>query len=98
MNKSKLKTMEQEFPFLKSFLEKNFGLALKDKRTSLNIKVERMDPNLLYFYGDHLDGQQSKFLKEKQYGSLFTSFFFIDSEGKTICSRFGIVFSETLLV
>ncbi|MFA7717919.1 MAG: hypothetical protein WC875_04345 [Candidatus Absconditabacterales bacterium] len=89
MNKSKLENLEQEFPFLKSFLEKNFGLALKDKRTTLNIKVQRIDPEILFYFGDHMDGHRCRFIKEKQYGSLFTSFFFINNAGEPIYFRFG---------
>lgn len=97
MNKQKLEKMEQEFPFLKEFLAKNFGEFLKDKKTSLEIKVERIDANLLFYRGDHADGHQSRFLKEKHYGSLFTSLFFINDIGKTTFYHFGPLREYSLL-
>lgn len=89
MNKQKLEKMEKEFPFLKEFLTKNFGGFLKDKKTTLEIKVKRMDANLLFYTGDHADGYRSRFLLEKYYGSLFTSLFFINKTGKTTFSHYG---------
>lgn len=85
MNKNKLKKLEQEFPFLKNFLEQNFGAFLKDKKTTLEINVKRMDANLFFYHGDHIDGHQSQYIGKKQYGSLFTGIFFTD--GSSIIRR-----------
>lgn len=89
MNKNKLKKMEQEFPFLKSFLDKNFGAFLKNKNTNLNVKIQRMNPTLLFYAGDHLDGMESKYIREKEYASLFTCFFFLNEAGEIIFSQYG---------
>jgi len=86
---TKLEKMEQEFPFLKSFLDKNFGASLKDEKTELDIKVKRIGPNVLYFKGDFLDGHNSKWLRENQYGSGWTSVSCIDKNNQVIWVRFG---------
>lgn len=90
MNKNKLKKMEKEFPFLKSLLDENFGAFLKNKNTNLNVNIQRMDPTLLFYAGDHLDGMQSRYIGEKKYGSLFASFFFLDESGKIILRHYGL--------
>lgn len=86
---TKLEKMEQEFPFLKSFLDKNFGTFLKDERTELDIKVKRIGPDVLYFKGDFLDGQNDRWLKEKQYGSGWTSVFCIGKSNQVTWMKFG---------
>ena len=86
---TKLEKMEQEFPFLKSFLDKNFGAFLKDEKTELEIKVKRIGPDVLYFKGDFLDGHNSRWLKEEQYGSGWTSVFCIDRNNQVTWVKFG---------
>ena len=97
MNKNKLQNMEQEFPFLRSFSEKNFGAFLRDKYTTLDIKVQRIDANTLFYFGDHADGHNRSFFTDKHYASLFTCFFFIDAAGQVIFSKWGRLYDRALI-
>lgn len=49
-----------------------------------------MDPTLLFYAGDHLDGMQARYFDASKYGSLFTCFFFVDSSGKIILRQYGL--------
>lgn len=83
MKKSKVQSLINEFPFLEAMLKKYYNLTLDTwnlpRYLKFNIKVERMDENLLYFTGDFLDGKNGALLREGQQGALHYDVYFVDN-------------------
>jgi hypothetical protein len=92
MNKSKLESLQVEFPFLKELFEKEYNESYLpflqgDKRFTIDVDVQRMDSNLMYFTGDYLDGTNGALLKEGSVGSLSYDVYFIDARNTIIRSQ-----------
>jgi hypothetical protein len=91
MTKSKVQSLINEFPFLEAILKKYYNLTLDTwnlpRYLKFNIKVARMDENLLYFTGDYLDGKNGALLREKQQGALYYDVYFVDNSKVTFESK-----------
>jgi len=84
--------MQAEFPCLATLLQKEYqdiylGVVNQEPGYSIDVKVRRIDANLMYFTGDYCNGVGSRLVRENEIGTLRYDIHLVNSVGTILYSH-----------